>query len=58
MDEDNLRLMRKTLLQFGDIPSAEWEDAVKLFKPLSLERGEYYIRQGDNPSRMGDYAGR
>jgi CRP-like cAMP-binding protein len=44
--------MFNTLQQFGDIPPAEWAKAVVLFKSLHLKKNEYFIRQGDQPSRL------
>ncbi len=44
--------MLQTLQKYGEIPSSEWERMIGMQRSLHLEKNEFFIRQGDKPSRL------
>lgn len=43
----------KFIKSVTDLPGAEEEKFLKLLKPLSISKGEYYIREGQTPKKFG-----
>jgi CRP-like cAMP-binding protein len=51
MNPENERFL-KFLKNSIRIPDLEWKKMTALLKPLSVDKNEYFIRQGDTPERL------
>ncbi len=52
MDKTSQTFMLSKLEEYAEIPISEWQKMVGFLKPLSMEKNEFLIRQGDKPDRL------
>ena len=52
MDNASQAYMLDTLNRYAEIPLAEWQKMAGVMKPLSVEKNEFFVRQGARPDRF------
>ena len=53
MDESRASFVLSVLEEYADIPEEEWRKIAGRLESLSLEKNDFFVRQGDMPDRMG-----